>query len=67
MKRRLRGIAPNLKTLTTKALGITLDTNGQRRITQGLVGVGPSRSSKAARSTQRQESEYADCEAKNRK
>ena len=46
---RLNGIALNLKTLTTKVLGITLDTNGQRRIIPGLAVVGPSRLSKVAR------------------
>jgi len=49
MKRGPHGIALNLKTLTTKVPGITLDTNGPRRITQGLAGVGPSRLSKVAR------------------
>jgi hypothetical protein len=51
MKRMPHGIVLNLKTHTTKAPGITLDTNGQRRITQGLAGVGPSRLSKVVRNT----------------
>ena len=49
MTRRPHGIAPNLKILMTKAQVITLDTNGQRRIIQGVAGDAPSRLSKVAR------------------
>jgi hypothetical protein len=50
MERRVHGIAVSLTILTTKVPGTTLDTNGQRPITQGPVGVGPSRLLKVAKS-----------------
>jgi hypothetical protein len=67
MKRRPHGIALNLKTLTTKVPGITLDTKWAETNNPGTCGGRSQSFIEGCEEYQQQESEYEDCEAKSKK